>query len=72
MSKAVRKRTKKPGFAGNFTRDQMLRLSASIGLYKSQVLYFDEPIVWMCVQLLNRGSEFEGARPMDTIITGGL
>ena len=34
MSESTWKRAKKPGFAGDLTRDQMLRLSALIGLFK--------------------------------------
>lgn len=44
MSESTWKRAKKPSFAGDLTRDQMLRLSALIGLYKSLELYFDEPV----------------------------
>jgi hypothetical protein len=32
MSESTSKRAKKPGYAGDLTRDQMLRLSALIGL----------------------------------------
>jgi hypothetical protein len=50
----------------------MLRLSALIGLYKSLALYFDEPISRDWVKLPNRGPEFDGARPVDAMIAGGL
>jgi hypothetical protein len=72
MSESTWKRAKKPGFAGDLTRDQMLRLSALIGLYKSLALYFDEPISREWVRLPNRGPEFDGARPLDAMIAGGL
>ena len=72
MSESTWKRAKKPGFAGDLTRDQMLRLSALIGLFKSLELYFNEPISREWVKLPNRGPEFDGARPVDAMIAGGL
>ncbi|MDF2096980.1 MbcA/ParS/Xre antitoxin family protein [Fodinicurvata sp. CAU 1616] len=50
----------------------MLRLSALIGLYKSLELYFDEPLSREWVRLPNRGPEFEGQRPIDAMVAGGL
>ena len=35
MSESTWKRAKKPDFAGELTKDQLLRLSAVIGIYKS-------------------------------------
>ncbi len=72
MSESTWKRARKPGFAGDLTRDQMLRLSALVGLYKSLALYFDEPIALNWVKLPNQGPEFDGARPLDAMIAGGL
>lgn len=72
MSESTWKRARKPGFAGDLTRDQMLRLSALVGLYKSLALYFDEPISLNWVKLPNQGPEFDGARPLDAMIAGGL
>jgi hypothetical protein len=72
MSESTWKRARKPGFAGDLTHDQMLRLSALIGLYKSLELYFNEPIAGEWVKLPNRGPEFDGARPVDAMIAGGL
>ncbi|MEP3436277.1 MAG: antitoxin Xre-like helix-turn-helix domain-containing protein [Hoeflea sp.] len=72
MSESTWKRAKKPGFAGDLTQDQMLRLSALIGIYKSLELYFNEPIAGEWVKLPNRGPEFDGARPVDAMVAGGL
>jgi len=72
MSESTWKRAKKPGFAGELTRDQMLRLSALVGLYKSLGLYFNPPIASQWVKLANRGPEFNGQRPVDAMIHGGL
>jgi uncharacterized protein (DUF2384 family) len=72
MSDSTWKRAKKLGHVGALTRDQMLRLSAIVGLYKSLELFFSEPIARDWVRLANRGPEFDGARPVDAMIAGGL
>lgn len=72
ISVSTWKRAKKPGFAGELTRDQMLRLSALIGLFKSLELYFNPPIARQWVKLANLGPEFDGLRPIDAMINGGL
>ncbi|MEM8776734.1 MAG: MbcA/ParS/Xre antitoxin family protein [Pseudomonadota bacterium] len=72
MSVSTWKRAKKPGFAGDLTQDQMLRLSAFVGLYKSLELYFNAPISAQWVKLPNQGPEFDGQRPVDAMIKGGL
>ena len=72
MSESTWKRAKKPGYAGELTRDQMLRLGALVGLYKALELYFAEAIAREWVKLPNRGPEFDGARPIEAMIAGGL
>jgi hypothetical protein len=72
MSESTWKRAKVPGYPGDLTRDQMLRLSALVGLYKSLELYFDPPLSQQWVKLPNRGPEFDGQRPIDAMIEGGL
>ena len=72
MSLSTWKRAKKPDYAGELTRDQMFRLSALVGLYKSLELYFSPALARDWVRLANRGPEFDGARPVDAMITGGL
>lgn len=72
MSESTWKRARKPAFNGELTRDQMLRLSAIVGLYKALELYFDPPIASEWVKLANRGPEFDGQRPVDAMIDGGL
>src|SRR3546814_19771117 len=54
MSETTWKRAKKPGFAGELTRDQLLRLSAIVGLYKALELYFDPPLSRRWVKLPNQ------------------
>lgn len=72
MSESTWKRARKPGYAGDLSRDQMLRLSALVGLYKSLELYFNPPIAGRWVKLANRGPEFDGRRPLDAMVEGGL
>lgn len=72
MSEATWKRARSPGFAGGLTHDQTLRLSALIGLHRSLELYFDRLVSREWVKLLNRGPEFDGARPVDAMTMGGL
>ncbi|MDR5651846.1 antitoxin Xre-like helix-turn-helix domain-containing protein [Ruixingdingia sedimenti] len=72
MSESTWKRARKPGFAGELTRDQLLRLSALIGIYKSLELYFSEPLARGWFTRPNTGPLFGGARPIDSAIEGGL
>lgn len=72
MSESTWKRARKPGFAGELTKDQLLRLSAVIGIYKALELYFSEPLSRTWFTRLNAGPLFGGARPVDTAIEGGL
>ena len=72
MSEANWKQARKPGFSGELSRDQMLRLSALVGLYKSLEIYFNPPLSGQWVKLANSGSEFDGQRPVDAMIHGGL
>lgn len=72
MSESTWKRARKPGYAGNLTRDQMLRLSAVVGIYKALKLYWSDAIARRWISLPNQGPLFEGARPVDILIQGGL
>lgn len=72
MSESTWKRAKKPDFAGELTKDQLLRLSAVIGIYKSLELYFSPPLARTWFTRPNAGPLFGGARPIDTVIDGGL
>jgi uncharacterized protein (DUF2384 family) len=72
MSESTWKRAKKPGYTGELTRDQMLRLSAVIGIFKALELYFDPSLARQWVKLPNKGPEFDGVRPVDAMIAGGL
>ena len=72
MSVSTWKRARRPGYAGSLSRDQLLRLSALIGIYKSLALYFDPPLAESWVKRPNTGPEFDGATPVAAMIAGGL
>ena len=72
MSESTWKRARKPGYAGDLTKDQMLRVSAVVGIYKSLTLYFGDTIARKWMTLPNDGPLFAGARPIDTMIEEGL
>ena len=72
MSESTWKRARKPGYAGDLTRDQMLRLSAVVGIYKALRLYWSDAIARRWISLPNQGPLFEGGRPIDAMIQGGL
>ncbi|OJW19305.1 MAG: DUF2384 domain-containing protein [Rhodospirillales bacterium 69-11] len=72
MTESTWKRAKRPGYSGVLTRDQMLRLSGLIGLFKSLELFFNTPISGQWIKLPNKGPEFAGQRPLDAMIAGGL
>lgn len=72
MSESTWKRARGPNFSGRLGFDQMLRLSALIGLYKSLEIYFAGEIARDWVKLPNQGPEFLGARPIDAMVAGGL
>jgi len=72
MSESTWKRARKPDFAGELTKDQLLRLSAVIGLYKALELYFSEPLARSWFTRPNAGPLSRGSRPVDTAINGGL
>ena len=72
MSESTWKRAKKPGYAGDLTKDQLLRLSALIGIYKALDLYFAAPLARAWMTRPNSGPLFGGARPVDAAIEDGL
>lgn len=72
MSESTWKRARKPDYTGELTKDQLLRLSAVIGIYKSLELYFAEPLARAWFTRPNTGPLFAGHRPVDSAIDGGL
>jgi hypothetical protein len=65
-------RMKKPGWTGRLSQDQILRLSALIGLYKGLHLYFSRPLADRWVKMANTGPVFGGRSPVACMIEGGL
>lgn len=72
MSESTWKRARKPGYTGDLTHDQLLRLSAVIGIYKALKLYFDDPVAARWITRPNEGPLFGGGRPIDSLIREGL
>jgi uncharacterized protein (DUF2384 family) len=72
MSESTWKRARKPGYTGDLTHDQLLRLSAIVGIYKALKLYFSDPLAQRWISLPNDGPLFGGERPIDTMIRDGL
>ncbi|SFQ17669.1 antitoxin Xre/MbcA/ParS toxin-binding domain-containing protein [Tranquillimonas alkanivorans] len=55
-----------------FTEDQMLRMSALVGVYRLLHEYFSADLANRWITLPNDGPLFRGARPVDMMETGGL
>ncbi|OOY03204.1 antitoxin Xre-like helix-turn-helix domain-containing protein [Thioclava sp. F28-4] len=72
MSESERTRARKSDFAGELTQDQLLHLSAVVGIYQALELYFSEPLARSWFTRPNTGPLFGGRRPVETAIEGGL
>ncbi|PWE48204.1 DUF2384 domain-containing protein [Thioclava sp. NG1] len=72
MSESEWTRAKARDFASELTRDQLLRLSAAVGIYEALELYFSEPLARSWFTQPNTGHLFGGRRPIETAIEGGL
>lgn len=65
-------RMKAPGWSGRLGQDQLLRISALIGLYKGLHLYFSDELADLWVTRPNTGPGFDGAAPLARMLAGGL
>lgn len=65
-------RIKAGTWSGKLTQDQVLRLSAFVGLYKGLHLYFGDELADRWPTLANSGPPFTGLTPIDYIARGGL
>ncbi|MEP1832165.1 MAG: MbcA/ParS/Xre antitoxin family protein [Hyphomonas sp.] len=72
MSDSAWRQVQKSEYAGQLTEDQLLRLSALIGIYKILESYFSDPIARNWFKRPNTGPLFNGQRPLDTAINEGL
>jgi len=59
-------------WSGKLTQDQVLRLSAFVGLYKGLHLYFSDVLADRWPTLANSGPPFAGLTPIQYISRGGL
>jgi uncharacterized protein (DUF2384 family) len=63
---------KKGDWSGSLSQDTLTRVSALIGIFKALRLLFSEPLADEWVKLPNKGQLFEGRRPIDVMIDGGI
>lgn len=72
LSDSTWRQVQKSEYAGQLTKDQLLRLSAVIGIFKALESYFSGPIARNWFTRSNTGPLFNGQRPVDTAINEGL
>jgi uncharacterized protein (DUF2384 family) len=65
-------RMKTGHWTGRLSRDQLLRASGIVGLYKALHLYFSDRLADDWVRLPNAGPAFANRSPLDAMIDGGL
>lgn len=65
-------RIKKQAWEGAWKKDQLLRISGLVGLYKALHLYFSDELADRWVTLPNKGPLFQGRTPEDVMLEGGL
>jgi uncharacterized protein (DUF2384 family) len=65
-------RMKAHGWSGRLSQDQLMRVSAIVGLYKALHLYFSDELADRWVTLDNTGPAFAGKAPAEKMIDGGL
>ncbi|TFI59208.1 DUF2384 domain-containing protein [Sphingomonas parva] len=65
-------RMKNGTWAGTLSRDQRLRASALIGLYKGLHLYFGDALADKWPKMANNGPLFGGRSPVEVMAEGGL
>lgn len=63
---------KKGEWSGNLSQDTLTRVSALLGIYKGLRLFFSQPLADEWVKRPNNGPLFEGRRPIDLMIEGGV
>lgn len=72
MSESFWQQAKASDFSGDLTHDQLMRLSAIVGIYAALERYFSDPLAKTWFIRTNTGPLFHGARPVDVAIAGGL
>lgn len=56
---------------GRLEPEQLMRISAVIGLYEALHRYFSEPIANQWVSIENTGQSFGGHKPINIMVDGG-
>ena len=65
-------RVQQGAFDGRLSEEQLLRISAIVGIYKALETYFEDPLSRSWLTRPNDGPLFSGNRPVDTAIADGL
>tara|TARA_B100001778_G_C18493991_1_gene586373 strand:+ start:306 stop:755 length:450 start_codon:yes stop_codon:yes gene_type:complete len=65
-------RMKKGEWSGSLSQDALTRVSALIGIFKGLHLLFSDQLADEWVKLPNKGPLFDGRRPIDVMIEGGI
>ena len=65
-------RMKAETWSGRLRKDQLMRISALVGLYKGLHLYFNDELADRWPNLENNGPAFGGRTPLDRMREGGL
>ena len=68
----VRDRMKQDAFKGRLDRDKVTRASLIIGIFKGLRLLFNGPLTTEWPTLANKGAPYNGRRPVDMMIAGGI
>lgn len=65
-------RMKKGERTGALSQDTLTRISALVGIFKGLRLLFSLPLADEWIRLANKGPLFNGRRPLDFMIEGGI
>lgn len=65
-------RMKQDAFRGRLDRDKVTRASLIIGILKGLRLLFNGPLTADWPSLPNKGAPYDGKRPIDMMIAGGI
>lgn len=65
-------RMKADAYKGQLDRDKVTRASLIIGIFKGLRLLFNGPLTYAWPTLPNRGAPYNGQRPLDVMIAGGI
>ena len=72
VSQSTWERMKRGERTEALSQDQLTRVSALVGMFKGLHLLFADAMADKWPQLANKGPLFEGKRPIDAVIEGGI